>query len=284
MALKTAYDVRCGCGTGFTAQVCEYVLADQDPELREAILSGEFNRFVCPSCGHGLFVEIPYLYRDESHRLFVWVCPHGDEPKRKKLEKELVGKKSRLERHFLDGAEPGNERLVFGREALVGLLLKEDSELRKREGAMLKRNPAIRLILEGRDDPGYLVLCGNKVRVSIPLRFSGSHADPPPGPEARKNWLRLYSSGMNIHNPFSSFLKPRIKREWDRIRDKEPLRGTMNEFDDFAASWAQAKSDPRGFKARYPERRRFIDAMKGMDVTRKMRLLRIGPPGDLGAP
>ncbi len=124
MALKAAYDIRCSCGATFTGEACEYVLVEHDPELKDAILSGEFNRVTCPSCGHGLVVGNSYLYRDETNKLSVWVCGREDAPKGEERKKELLEKlRNRLECHFTDGAKPGSELLVFGREALIELLL-----------------------------------------------------------------------------------------------------------------------------------------------------------------
>jgi hypothetical protein len=111
----------------------------------------------------------------------------------------------------------------------------------------------------------------------VPLRHPGDAAlrgDP----EARGKWLRHYSSGANIHNRYSSFLTSGMEGEWGRIREEEPHRGTKDEFDDFAASWARVKADAKGFRARFPERSRFIDAVKGMSISRKVRSLRIERP------
>ena len=276
MALKTEYTIRCGCGARFTAPVCEYILVDHDPELAAGILSGDFNQVACPSCSQDLRVEIPFLYRDEKNRLFVWVCAEKDEPKRKKLEKELIEKKARLECHFVDGVEPGKELLVFGREALVRLLLRENPELKKREGKWLRKNPAVWLILEGEKVPGYLVLRGEKVRVAIPLAFPRDNKPMQKNSEIRQKWLKNYSQGANFHNPYSSFFTARMQREWERVRQEELRDSAGDEFEDFASSWAYFRVDPKGFRARFPERRRFFDAIKGKKASRKVHTLRIG--------
>ena len=276
MALKKEYEIRCSCKARFTAPVCEYILADHDPELKAAILSGDFNQVVCPSCDRRLRVEIPFLYRDEKNNLFVWVCAREDERKRKKLEKELIEKKSGLECHFVDGAEPGKEMLVFGREAMVLLLLREDQELKKREERRLRKTPAVRLVLDEENVPGCLVLQGENVRVAIPLAFSRDKELARGGPEAGKKWLRHYSMGVNLHNPYSSLLTSQMKKKWERARQEEPMRGAKDEFDDFASSWAHFKVDPKGFRARFPGKRLFFDALKEMKASRKVQTLRVG--------
>jgi hypothetical protein len=280
MALKAEYDIRCSCGAAFTAEACEYLLAEHDPELRDAILSGEFNRVTCPSCGHGLAVGNSYLYRDETNRLSVWVCGREDLPKGNEGVTELLARlRSRLECHYTDGAEPGKELVVFGREALIELLLKEDPALRKSEAGRLKRNPAFRLIPEGGNHPGYLVLQGKKIRVAIPLHLPADTDGPAAGPGNRGKWLKAYCDGMNIHNPYSSFLDRRKISGWDRIRKEEPPAAPKGEFEDFAESWACSRVDARRFRARYPERAKFLDRLSEMSVPRKVRPLRVGPRG-----
>jgi len=276
MALKTEYKIRCGCKASFKTPVYEYILADFNPELRDAILSGDFNVVMCPSCGRVLSIEVPYLYRDEKNRLFIWVCSQKDKSRRKKLEKELLEKKSNLECHFLDGVDPGKEMLIFGREELVSLLLATDPELKKREGKHLLKNFAARLIPPDKNAPGCLALRGDKVRVAVPLAFPPGDDPALKGNEAREKWLKNYCMGVNIHNPYSSLLNPGMKKKWDKARLSEPLRNAGDEFEDFACSWARFKTDPKGFRESFPERRRFFDSLKGMEIPRKVRSLRIG--------
>lgn len=285
MALKATYDIRCGCGGAFTAEAWEYLLAEHDPKLKDAVLSGEFNRVACPSCGHALSVGNDFFYRDETNGLSVWVCCREEGPGGEGRKKELLEKlRARLECHYTDGASPGKELLVFGREALVALLLREDPALRKSEGGPLKRNEAVRLAIEGDDDPGYLLLRGRKIRVAIPLRFPENPVVPSDDQGTRRKWLKAYSDGLNIHNPYSSLLDKRRKAGWNKVREEEPPENAMDEFDDFAASWAHGKVDAAGFRARYPKRRKFIDGLAEMDVPRKVRGLRAGRPGGSPTP
>ena len=270
MALKAAYDILCSCGATFTGDVYEYVFAEYDPELKDAILSGEFNRVPCPSCGQGLPIENRYLYRDEKNLLWVWVCNKEDEPKREELAKELIEKNVRLECHFLDGMESYRKLLVFGREDLIGLLLKEDPDLQRSEKNDLKRNPAFRWIRAENEEPGVIIFTGRKIRVSIPLRFPESRGTRLTSREEKIRWLKHYAQGLNVHNPYSSFLDKRLISKWNRVREKEPLDEVDNEFADFAESWACMKIDAKRFSARYPERRGFFDGLGKRNVPRKL--------------
>ena len=140
MALKAAYDIRCSCGAAFTGEVCEYVLVEHDPELKDAILSGEFNRVACPSCGHGWSSETATCTGTKRTG-----CPSGyAEGRTSRKEKSGEGTAGKehppgMSFHGRHGAR--KELLVFGREALIELLLREDPELRKSEGRMPEKEP-----------------------------------------------------------------------------------------------------------------------------------------------
>ncbi len=273
MALKATYEIRCSCGTTFTGDIFEYVFSEHDPELKDSILSGDFNLVTCPSCDRRIHVENRFLYRDEKNKLWVWVCKRGEEPQRDALAEELIEKNASMKFHFLDDRESYRKFLVFGREGLLELLLKEDPALKRTEGRRMKINPAHRLILEGNEEPGYLFLRGEKIRISLPLRFSEVHQTLVNGPEGKKRWLQYYAQGLNVHNPYSSFLDKRLRLKWNRIREKEPLGDGGNEFDDFAGSWAGYRIDGKRMKARYPERGGFFDELRKRNISRRVRSL-----------
>ena len=273
MALKATYEIRCSCGATFPGEICEYVFAEHEPELKDSILSGEFNRIPCPSCNQRLHAENRFLYRDEKNGLWVWVCGRDEESRKDVPAGERIEQNAFMEFHFLDDRESYRKFQVFGREGLLELLLREDPILKRREGRKLKANPALRWIQADDEDPGYLFLRGEKIRVSIPLRIPEARRNRFPGLEARKRWLLFYSQGLNIHNPYSSFLNHRARSRWNRIREREAAGNSNNEFDDFAESWARRRIDGKGFKGSHPERSRFFDGLKKTDITRRIRPL-----------
>jgi len=273
MALKATYDIRCSCGSAFRGDICEYVFVDHDPELKDAILSGEFNRVPCPSCGERLSVESRFLYRDEKNRLWVWVCGKGEEPARDALIEELFEKNTFMDCHFLEDRESYAKHIVFGRDGLLELLWKEDRDLKKNEEKFMKKNPAFWWGMGEDADPGFIVFTGKKVRVSLPLRYPETRGVVLSSREEKTRWLKLYAQGVNVHNPYSSFLGKRLTSKWNGIREKEPLDGFDNGFADFAESWACRKIDAKRFSARYPARRAFFDGLGKPNVSRKLRSL-----------
>ena len=271
--MKAAYEIRCSCGATFTGDIFEYVFSEHDPELKDSILSGEFNLITCSSCDRSIPVENRFLYRDEKNKLWVWVCKREEEPQRDALAEELIEKNDSMKFHFLEDRESYRKFLVFGREGLLELLLKEDPVLKRREGRKLKTNPAHRLILERNEEPGYLFLRGEKIRISLPLRFTEAHQNLVNGPAGKKRWLQYYAQGVNVHNPYSSFLDRRLRLKWNGIRENDPRGDADNEFDDFAQSWACYKIDRKRFKARYPERAGFLQELGKRNISRRVRSL-----------
>ena len=283
MALKAAYDIRCSCGAAFTGDIYEYVFAEHDPELKDAILSGEFNRVPCPSCGQRLVVENRFLYRDETNRLWVWVCGKAEELRKDALTVERIEKTAFLHWSFLDDMDGYRKFLVFGREGLLELLMKEDPELQKSEKKDLKKNPAFRWIRPEGEEPGIILFTGRKIRASMPLRLPESVGTYLPGRKEKTRWLKHYSEGLNVHNPYSSFLDKRLLAKWNRIREKEPLDGVDNGYSDFAETWACMHVDAKRFSVRYPERREFFEGLGKRSVSRKLRSLDPGKvPGKSG--
>src|SRR5437870_7420647 len=87
----------CPGGHSFEANVSRTANVTNEPQLRETILAGRFNRVSCPSCGREIDAEIPFLYHDMDAGYMVWVYPEASADQasqiRDKVRKsyELVG-------------------------------------------------------------------------------------------------------------------------------------------------------------------------------------------------
>jgi len=269
MAYRAGYEILCSCGEKFHADLCEYIFTEYDPELRDALLGGELNMVACPACGEIFPAENRLLYRDEKNKLWVWMCRKEEEPRREELAVELLEGNLHFKDHFLDNKDHYRKHLVFGRNALIALLLRNDRELRKKEGPRLRKNPGFRMIMKDAAG-GLLFLIGDKVRVALPLTLPSGVRSELSGAEERTVWFELYSRGLNIHNPFSSFLSSSMKAAWRRILKREPMDETMNEWEAFARSWAGHEKDPLGFEKRFPLRARFFEDVEKVKVTREI--------------
>lgn len=269
MAYRAGYEIICSCGGKFNAQLCEYIFTEYDPELRDALLGGELNVVTCPSCGEGFPVENRVLYRDEKNKLWIWMCPKMEEARREELLSEIMENNPYFKDHHLDEKDDYRKHLVFGRNALIALLLKEDRDLKRREGPRLRKNTALRMIMDD-GEGGFLFLKGEKIKVALPLALPSVEWPEISGPEEKTRWLEKYSRGLNIHNPFSSFITSSMKTAWRRILKEEPMDETIEEYEDFARSWASHETDPRGFEKRFPLRAWFLENAGKVKVTRKI--------------
>lgn len=94
------------CQSPLTADIHEVVDAQKDPELKYALLNGQLNAFVCPTCGLAGQMASPILYHDAEHELFmVYVpmelnLPHVE-------QEQLIG---RLVKRVMDSTPAENRR------------------------------------------------------------------------------------------------------------------------------------------------------------------------------
>jgi hypothetical protein len=83
MATKGAFRVECPhCGDSFDADFWTVVRGDRDLEVKELILSGEFDILMCPKCSEMFQHEEPFLYIDPSRDLLAFVMPEAYEEKK----------------------------------------------------------------------------------------------------------------------------------------------------------------------------------------------------------
>lgn len=68
--------IKCpNCGTSFQTPVFQLVDVGQQPELKQALLSGRLNVAVCPKCGAGGLLATPLIYHDPEKQLFFSLFP-----------------------------------------------------------------------------------------------------------------------------------------------------------------------------------------------------------------
>jgi hypothetical protein len=63
------------CGTNYTAEVHQVIDVGRNPELKAALLSGQLNVAVCPSCGASGQLASAMLYHDPANELFMVYVP-----------------------------------------------------------------------------------------------------------------------------------------------------------------------------------------------------------------
>ena len=63
------------CQMPYPAEIHQVIDAQQNPELKQQLLSGQLNVAVCPSCGMGGPMGTAMLYHDADHELFMVYVP-----------------------------------------------------------------------------------------------------------------------------------------------------------------------------------------------------------------
>ncbi|MCF8062136.1 MAG: CpXC domain-containing protein [Deltaproteobacteria bacterium] len=76
MTRTSEVEVDCpGCGSRQTAPLCDAVGAEAEPHLREEILTGRINTFLCDACGYEGFLDGPLMYYDMNRQYCVQYLP-----------------------------------------------------------------------------------------------------------------------------------------------------------------------------------------------------------------
>ena len=81
------------CGSKYTAPVQSIVDVGQNPELKSALLRGQLNVVICPSCRTPAMVSAPLLYHDPAKSLLLLYVPpelNLPLPERERLTGQLV--------------------------------------------------------------------------------------------------------------------------------------------------------------------------------------------------
>ncbi|HEY1012099.1 MAG TPA: CpXC domain-containing protein [Herpetosiphonaceae bacterium] len=82
------------CRTPFTAVVWSMLDVGQEPQFKNALISGQINVAVCPKCGAGGMLATPMVYHDPAKQLFFTLLPQELNLKPEEQER-FVGEMSR---------------------------------------------------------------------------------------------------------------------------------------------------------------------------------------------
>jgi len=129
MALQIPYEITCGCGTIFTENLFEYVFTEYDPEVKALLLQGRFNLVKCPTCHQETYVENRFIYRDETNKLWIWVCKRADRELQTEDAQQAIAEHKFIENHYITDLSTYTKHTVYGIQELLALLFSQDPEL-----------------------------------------------------------------------------------------------------------------------------------------------------------
>ncbi|MCA9933468.1 MAG: CpXC domain-containing protein [Ardenticatenaceae bacterium] len=103
------------CGTPFVAEVNQIIDVDQNPQLKQALLSGQVNMAVCPRCGAGGQLAAPLVYHDSAHELFMIYVP-TEMPMNQMEREQMIG---RLTRQVVDNLPPEKRKAYLFQPQMI---------------------------------------------------------------------------------------------------------------------------------------------------------------------
>jgi hypothetical protein len=106
------------CGNNYTAEVHQVIDVDRNPELKAALLSGQVNMAVCPSCGAAGQLSSPMVYHDPEHELFMVYVPQELNLDQVEREKYI----GQLTREVIDNT-PADQRRAYMLQPLMMLTM-----------------------------------------------------------------------------------------------------------------------------------------------------------------
>ncbi|MCK4935761.1 MAG: hypothetical protein KAR84_02815 [Elusimicrobiales bacterium] len=125
MAIKGKFRITCpSCDHEFEVDFWTVVRGDRDLKLKEMLLEGEFDMFMCPLCKKVFLKEETFIYHDRKMDLFIFVLPSAYIAEKdkwiKKMEDDYVLVKETINK---DNKFAGKPRILFGANTLRDLLL-----------------------------------------------------------------------------------------------------------------------------------------------------------------
>jgi hypothetical protein len=129
MSTRKLEEIKCPCGEVFEAELWNGISVSEDPDLREALLSGEINIVCCPACSEVFYAEHFLLYHDSENELLAFVYPSSFADQSGQLENKMMADFDRAMKDFDPERQFSYKPvLLFGLDALVELIRRDEEE------------------------------------------------------------------------------------------------------------------------------------------------------------
>ena len=86
------------CHKDFDTTIYTAINAEQDPDLKEACISGDIFRHTCLHCQHAFMIQPPLVYSDPSRKFLIWLSQQEPTESLKQLAEPLVKQGFKLRR------------------------------------------------------------------------------------------------------------------------------------------------------------------------------------------
>lgn len=148
--------IKCpNCGTQFQTPVFQLVDVGQQPELKQALLSGRLNVAVCPKCGAGGLLATPLVYHDPDKQLFFSLFPQEVAAKPEEQER-FVGALQQIAMQNVPADKPRgyllNPRKFITLTSMLDALLEAEGIPKEALIAQRKRTELLGRLLQADED------------------------------------------------------------------------------------------------------------------------------------
>lgn len=127
MSTAKLEQIRCPCGEVFEAELYNSINAEDDPELKEALICGEINVVCCPHCNEIFYAEHFLLYHDPSSELIAFVYPSSFKSDERFWKQRMHDDFKKAEDAMPASSKINYEPMIlFGLDELVNLIKEED--------------------------------------------------------------------------------------------------------------------------------------------------------------
>jgi hypothetical protein len=136
MSIANLEEIKCPCGEAFEAELLSAISISDNPELKEALISGEINLVCCPACGDMFHAERFILYHDSENELIAFVYPLS-------FQSQAAQCRKRMQHDFKTAIEKFDEKNKIGYEPIMffgiedlALLLRTEQEIEDEESVL----------------------------------------------------------------------------------------------------------------------------------------------------
>lgn len=148
--------IKCpNCGNQFQTPVFQLVDVGQQPELKQALLSGRLNVAVCPKCGAGGLLATPLVYHDPDKQLFFSLFPQEVAAKPEEQER-FVGALQQIVMQNMSADKPKgyllNPRKFITLTSMLDALLEAEGIPKEALIAQRKRTELLGRLLQTDED------------------------------------------------------------------------------------------------------------------------------------
>lgn len=127
MSILTNSEIICECGETFETELWKAVSVSDDPELKDLIMSGQFNVVKCPKCKRMFYWEQFFVYQDIQNEFIAYVYPKQYETQAARYRHSMLEEFKKVAENMKEVIKIDFDPLLyFGIEDLISTIKNED--------------------------------------------------------------------------------------------------------------------------------------------------------------